>query len=54
MDCMGVVPLLRGRGVVALSEDQASIKTAEDRTLAYRRKSGPSPDGVCLLWELGQ
>ena len=54
LDCAGLVPLLRGRGVVALSEDQASIKTVEDRVLTYCRKNGPRPDGVCLLWELSQ
>ncbi len=53
-DCMGLVPLLRGREVAALSEDQAAIKTANDKTLTYRRKIGPRPDGVCLLWKLGQ
>ncbi len=54
LDCMGLVPLLQGREVVALSEGQATITTAGGRTLAYRRKSGPRPDGVCLLWELDQ
>ena len=54
LDCGGLVPLLQGREVGELSEDQASIKTAGGRTLAYRRKSGPCPDGVCLLWELDQ
>jgi len=54
LDCMGLVPLLQGREVVALSEGQATIKTVEDRVLTYRRKNGPRPDGVCLLWELSQ
>ncbi len=54
IDCMGLVPLLRGREVAALSEDQAAIKTANDKTLTYRRKIGPRPDGACLLWELSQ
>ena len=52
LDCMGLVPLLRGREVIALSEDQAAIKTTEDRVLTYRRKSGPRPNGACILWEL--
>ncbi len=54
LDCMGLVPLLQGREVAALSEDQATIKTAEDRTLAYRRKIGPRPARACLLWGLSQ
>ncbi len=53
-DRIGLVPLLRGREVAALSEDQAAIKTANDKTLTYRRKIGPRPDGACLLWELSQ
>ncbi len=52
LDCMGLVPLLQGREVGALSEDQAAIKTTEDRVLTYRRKSAPHPYGACLLWEL--
>ena len=52
LDCAGLIPLLRGREVSALSESQAVIKTGEGRALAYRRKSGPRPDGACLLWEL--
>ena len=52
LDCMGLVPLLRGREVAALSEDQAAIKTTGDRTLTYRRKNGLRPDEACLLWEL--
>ena len=54
LDCMGLVPLLQGRDVAALSEGQASIKSAEGRTLTYRRKIGPRADGACLLWELSQ
>ncbi len=54
LDRLGLIPLLQGREVAALSEDQASIKTVEDRVLTYRRKNGPRPDGVCLLWELSQ
>lgn len=53
-DCMALVPLLQAREVVALTEDQATITAAEDQTLTYRRKIGPHPDGVCLLWKLGQ
>ena len=54
LDCMGLVPLLRGREVAALSEDQAVIKTTGDRTLTYRRKNGLHPSGACLMWELGR
>ena len=54
LDRMGLVPLLQGREVAALSNDRASIKTAGSWTLGYRRKNDPSPDGICLLWELSQ
>ena len=53
-DCMGLVPLLRGRTVAALSKDRATIKTAKDQTLTYRRKIGPRPTETCLIWELSR
>ena len=53
-DCMGLVPLLRGREVATLSEGKAAIKMAEGRTLTYRRKNGVRPNEACLLWVLSQ
>ena len=53
-DRIGLMPLLRGRAVAALTEDQATIQTAESRTLTYRRKSGTRPNEACLLWKLSQ
>ena len=53
-DCMGLVPLLRGRAVAALTEDQATIKTAKDQVLTYRRKNSPRPIETCLIWGLSR
>ena len=53
-DCMGLVPLLRGRAVAALAEDRAVIETTESRTLTFRRESGARPNEACLIWELSQ
>ena len=47
VDGIGLVPLLGGRPVVALSEDSAGIKTA----LTYR-KHRSQPDGRRMVWEL--
>ena len=51
MDGMGLVVLLQGRPVVALTEDSATIKAASGRTLTYRRHPCP-PAGRCLVWNL--
>ena len=51
-DCMGLVPLLRGRAVSALTKDSAAIKTASGRSLTFRRRASP-PVERCLVWELG-
>ena len=50
-DCMGLVPLLWGRAVAALSNDRATIKTAKDQVL---RKNSPRPTETCLIWELSR
>ncbi len=48
---MGLVPLLRGRPVVALTEVSAAIKTASGGSLTCRRHGSP-PAGRRLIWEL--
>jgi hypothetical protein len=51
LDCMGLVPLLGGRPVVALTEDSAALTAASVGTLSFRRHRG-WPPGRCLIWEL--
>ncbi len=50
-DCMGLVPLLRGRAVLALTDDSAAIKTASGGSLTFRKRAAP-PAERCLIWEL--
>ncbi len=50
LDCAGLVPLLRGRAVLALTEDSAAIKTASGRSLTFGRRI-PPPTERCLVWE---
>ncbi len=49
-DCMGLVPLLRGRAVLALTDDSAAIKTASGGSLTFRQRAAP-PAEQCLVWE---
>ena len=51
VDSMGLIPLLHGRKIVALAEDQATIKTGSGRTLYYR-KPLPYPTEYCMVCEL--
>lgn len=51
VDSMGLIPLLHGRKIMALSSDQAAIKTGSGRTLYYR-KPLPYPTECCMVWEL--
>jgi hypothetical protein len=51
LDGMGLVPLLGGRPVVALTEDSAAIGAESGGTLTFRRHRG-WPPGRCLIWEL--
>ncbi len=51
VDSMGLIPLLHGRKVVALVEDQAAIKMGSGSTLYYR-KPLPYPTECCMVWEL--
>ncbi len=48
--CMGLVPLLRGRAVLAITEDSAGIKAASGGSLTFRRCASP-PAERCLVWE---
>jgi len=52
---MGLVLLLRGRELVALTADEAVIRTATGAHQTYRRKPDDPlhPTGRCLVWELG-
>ncbi len=50
-DCMGLVVLLQGRPVVAITEDSAAIKAASSGTLTFRRRAA-SPVEQCLVWKL--
>ncbi len=50
-DCMGLVPLLNGHPVFAITEDSAAIKAASSGTLTFRRRAVP-PAEQCLIWEL--
>ncbi len=49
-DCMGLVPLLRGRAVLALTDDSAAIKAASGGSLTFRKRASP-PAERCLIWE---
>ncbi len=49
-DCMGLVPLLNGRPVLALTDDSAAIKAASGGSLTFRRRAAP-PVERCLVWE---
>jgi hypothetical protein len=51
LDCMGLVPLLGGRPVVAITEMIAAINAASGGTLVYRRRNA-WPGGCCPIWEL--
>ncbi len=49
-DCMGLVPLLRGRAVLAITEDSAAIRTASGGSLTFRKRA-VMPAERCLVWE---
>jgi hypothetical protein len=48
---MGLVPLLGGRPVIALTEDAVGIRAGSGGTQTFRRHRSPPP-GRCLVWEL--
>jgi hypothetical protein len=51
LDGMGLVPLLSGRPVVALTAASAAIKANSGGVLTFRRHRA-WPPGRCLIWEL--
>ncbi len=51
LDCAGLVLLLQGRPVVAITDDSATIKAASGGSLTFRRHESP-PTERCLIWEL--
>ena len=50
-DCMGLVPLLNGAKVVALSDTEAVIEKPSGARVTWRRR-GQVPDETCLVWDL--
>jgi hypothetical protein len=52
LDGVGLVPLLGGRPVIALTVDTVGIRAASGGTLTFRKHKSP-PSGRCLVWELG-
>ena len=51
-DCMGLVPLLNGARVTALTDTEAAIEKPNGARLMFHRR-GRVPDEACLVWELG-
>ncbi len=51
LDCAGLVLLLQGRPVVAITDDSAAIRTTSGASLTFRRRAAP-PVERCLVWEL--
>ncbi len=49
-DCMGLVPLLNGARVTALSDIEAVIEKPSGAQLTFRRP-GQAPDEACWVWE---
>ena len=52
LDKQGLCWLLNGRELVALTADQATIRTASGTALSYYRHSDGEPERVVLAWEL--
>ena len=48
-DCMGLVPLIRGGEVIAISSDRATIQTGTGALLTYLRRPRP---GAVAVWEV--
>jgi hypothetical protein len=51
LDGMGLVPLLSGRPVAALTENSAAITVVSGGAQTYRRRV-TWPAGCCLIWDL--
>ena len=52
LDVMGLVPMLQGRRITALSESRAALVAHGGGELTYRRARRASPTEACLVWEL--
>jgi hypothetical protein len=54
IDSMGLVPLLRGNELVALTDAEGAIRTRTGARQTYRRKPADPllPTERCLVWEL--
>ncbi len=50
-DCMGLVPLLNGAKVTALSDIEAVIEKPSGARVTFRRRGQASAE-ICLIWEL--
>ena len=50
-DCMGLVPVLNGGAVAALSDTEAVIEKPSGAHMTFRRR-GQASTGICLIWEL--
>ena len=50
LDAMGLVPMLQGRRITALSEARAEFRDHGGGELTYRRARTPCPAEVCLIW----
>ena len=53
VDMAGLVVLINGRKLAALTDSEAVISTRTSRSLTYRRKWIEPAPGQALLWELG-
>ena len=51
-DCMGLVPLLNGARVTALSDIEAVIEKPNGSRVTFRKR-GQVPDETCPVWGLG-
>ena len=54
LDVMGLVPMLQGRRITALSESRAELRDHGGGELTYRRAPRASPSEACLVWELAK
>ncbi len=52
VDCMGLVPLLKGRPVVVITENSAAIRSVSGGTLTFRGGGSVAPAERRLIWEL--
>ncbi len=50
-DCAGLVLVLNGAAIVALSDTEAVIEKPSGARLTFRKRGQASPE-MCLIWEL--